>query len=410
MLKHVSGLALGVVSAIGGFVDFGGVISGSAAGAQYQFALLWTLIPGVIGFAVYADMAGRVTIASGRTLFDVIRDRLGFRLALIPLIATTIVNIMTLVYELAGMGLVLQAATHLSYLLWFPLAAGFVAVVLWTVRFDVLENVAAVMGLAMLVTAVALVKLAPPWGAIGRALVHPAAANVHPLPAYLFAAIGLLGAYMTPYEFVFYSSGAVEERWGGADLMTNRVVSIVGTVLGAVILLALMATNALVVFPHHGQINSLLDATRATAVPLGAGGLVVFLFGVFAVSLLAGLEVALAGSYTICQYFGWDWGKGGKPRAAPAFHFLYLLLLAAAVAVAFTGVDPVQMTTYALAFAAFALPFAFFPLLIVANDRDFVGEQRNPLAVNVVAVLVLLLLTAVTLATIPLLILSGGGG
>jgi Mn2+/Fe2+ NRAMP family transporter len=46
--------------------------------------------------------------------------------------------------------------------------------------------------------------------------------------------------------------------------------------------------------------------------------------------------------------------------------------------------------------------------LIVANDRDYMGDQRNTPAINVVAGIMLALLTAVTLAAIPLLILSGG--
>src|SRR5919199_5847525 len=126
------------MTAIGGFVDMGGIISCAQAGAQHRFALLWTLVPGVIGLIVYADMSGRVVIASGRTLFDVIRDRLGFRLALIPLVATAIVNTLTLVIELAGMTLALELATHLSHLLWFPAAALLLGLIMWKARFDLL--------------------------------------------------------------------------------------------------------------------------------------------------------------------------------------------------------------------------------------------------------------------------------
>jgi len=59
-LRRAGGLALGVLTAIGGFVDMGGIITASQAGAHYRFALLWTLVPGVVGLIVYADMAGRV--------------------------------------------------------------------------------------------------------------------------------------------------------------------------------------------------------------------------------------------------------------------------------------------------------------------------------------------------------------
>ena len=62
-LKRLNGLFLGVLTAVGGFVDMGGIITASQAGAQHRFALLWTLVPGLIGLIVYADMSGRVVIA-----------------------------------------------------------------------------------------------------------------------------------------------------------------------------------------------------------------------------------------------------------------------------------------------------------------------------------------------------------
>jgi len=406
---RLGGLALGILTAIGGFVDMGGIIASAQAGAQYRFSLLWTLVPGLIGLVVYADMAGRVVIASGRTLFDVIRDRLGFRLALVPLVATVLVNTLTLVIELAGMSLALELATRVSYLLWLPLAAVLLGIILWKSSFDLLENGTAILGLAMLVAVVALFKLAPPWPELGTQLIHPAMDVVDSLPGYLFAAIALLGGYMTPYQFYFYSSGAVEDEWSGADLLMNRVTSLVGSTFGAGIDFALIVIAALVLFPQHADVSSLGDAGRPIAESLGGVGWALFLLGAFAVSMGAGLETALSGAYAVCQYFGWDWGKKGRPSQAPLFHLGYLVMLVMAVVLACTGVDPIKVTIVSLALAAATLPFTFLPLLIVANDRDYVGEQQNTLAINVVAVLMLGVLCLVTLAVVPLLVLTGGG-
>jgi manganese transport protein len=408
-LSRVSGLALGILTAIGGFVDMGGIIAATQAGAQHRFALLWTLIPGVIGLVVYADMAGRVVIASGRTLFDVIRDRLGFRLALIPLAATVIVNTVTLVIELAGMALAIQLATQLPYVVLFLVAALLLAVILWKSSFELLENSSAIFGLAMLVAVVALVKLAPPWGEIGQQLIHPTlGAGDGALAGYLFAAIALLGAYMTPYQFYFYSSGAIEEEWSGEDLLINRVTSLVGSAFGAVIVFALIVVAALVLFPRNAAVNTLADAGLPFQESLGGMGWGLFILGAFAVSMGAGLETALSGAYAVCQYCGWDWGKKGRPRQAPMFHLAYLVMLVVAIGIALTGIDPIKLTIVSLAVAAATLPFTFLPLLIVANDVDYVGEQKNTPAINVVALLMLGVLISVTIATIPLLIMTGG--
>ncbi len=407
-LKRVSSLALGVLTAVGGFVDMGGIISSAQAGAQYQYALLWTLVLGVVGLVIYADMAGRVVIASGRTLFDVIRDRLGFRLALIPLVATVLVNTLTLVIEIAGMALAIQLAAPLSYRLLVVVAAVLLGVIMWKSSFSLLENGSAFLGLAMLVSVVALVKLAPPLPELGIQMLHPSLDSVDSLPSYLFMVMSLLGGNMTPYQFYFYSSGAIEDEWSGGDLLMNRVTCIVGSIFGAVIVFALMVAAALVLFPQNADVNSLADAGEPIRQALGNGGWPLFALGAFAVCMGAGLETALSGAYAVCQFFGWDWGKKGRPRQAPLFHLGYLVMLVLAVALAVSGVDPIKLTLVTLALAAATLPFTFLPLLIVANDRDYMGEQRNTLAINVVAGIMLAVLSVVTVAVIPLLVITGG--
>ena len=408
-MKRFTGLMLGVLTAIGGFVDMGGIITAGQAGAEHRYALLWTLVPGVIGLIVYADMAGRVVIASGRTLFDVIRDRLGSRLALIPLLSTVVVNTLTLVVELAGMTLALELATRVSYLLWFPVAAIFLVVILWKASFDLLENGSAILGLTMLVAVVAMIKLAPPWRMIGVEIVHPSAASVQSLPVYLFAVISLLGAYMTPYQFYFYSSGAIEDEWDGKDLLTNRITSLIGSSFGALIDFALIVVAAVVLYPQHMHVNTLGDAGQPIKASLGVIGFGFFIVGAFAVCMGAGLETALSGAYAVCQYFGWDWGKKGRPRQAPLFHLGYLVMFIVAMLLAYTHVDPIKLTVLTMAFGAFSLPFTFLPLLIVANDEDYMGEQRNTAPINVVAIIMLVILTIVTVVAIPLFVITGGG-
>jgi Mn2+/Fe2+ NRAMP family transporter len=214
---------------------------------------------------------------------------------------------------------------------------------------------------------------------------------------------------MTPYQFYFYSSGAIEDEWSGEDLLVNRVTAILGSILGAAVTLALMVIAALVLYPQHLAVNTLADAGLPIARSLGTVGWVLFLVGAFSVSLGAGLETALSGAYAFCQYFGWDWGKKAAPAKTPLFHLGYLVMFVLAMGIAYAGLDPIKLALVTMAIAAATLPFTFVPLLIVANDRVYMGDQKNPLSVNLVAGVILGLLVVVTLSTFPLLIASGGG-
>lgn len=387
----------------------GELVTCSQAGAQYGFALLWTVVVGVLGIMIFIDMAGRVAIVSGRAMFDVIRERLGFRLGFISLVMATLVNVLTLVIEIAGMALVIQLISHLSYLWWVPLAALVVAVVLWFSSFEVVENGAALLGLAILVFVVAAIKLSPPWGDVARQMVLPSIPSGVSVAAYAFAALSLLGAYMTPYEVFFYSSGAIEEKWTGSDFITNNVTTIVGFSFGSLIVVGMMIVAAQTFFLHGLQSSSFDSIPVPIVAALGLPGLIFFFFGAFADTGGAALETALSTAYSICQFFGWDWGENHNPKDAPNFALTYLVAIGAAVLIALTGIDPVKLTIYTTALAAFSLPFTFIPLLIVANDASYMGDQRNDLFINVASVFFLVILIVVTLATLPLFVLSGGG-
>jgi manganese transport protein len=408
-MGKLSSLTLGIITAVGGFIDMGELVTCSQAGAQYRYALLWTIVVGTLGIIVYSDTAGRVAIASGRSLFDVIRERLGFRLALIPLAGALLVNVLTLVIELAGMSLVLQILTHLSYLWWFPVAALLIAVVLWFASFAVVENSASLLGLTILVFVVCALKLAPPWGEVARQAVLPSIPAGHGLAAYGFAAVSLIGAFMTPFETYFYSSGAIEEKWDGSDIVINRVTATLGMSFGSIIAVAMMVVAAQTFFPHGLQAQSFGAIRVPLVATLGTLGLVGFLLGAFFCTSAAALEVALSTAYTGCQFFGWDWGQSHKPKDAPVFSLWFLLALVLAMLIAFTGIDPIKLTIYTTALAAFSLPFTFAPLLIVANDERYMGEQRNGILANIAGVFFLIVLTVVTLITIPLFIMSGFG-
>jgi Mn2+/Fe2+ NRAMP family transporter len=321
-----------------------------------------------------------------------------------------LVNVLTVVIEISGMALVLQILTHLSYLWLVPLAALGVAAVLWFSSFDLVENGACLLGLGILIFVVAAVKLAPPWGEVGKQFILPSIPSGGSLPAYAFAAVSLLGAFMTPYEIYFYSSGAIEEKWSGKDFITNRTTTIVGFTFGSLIVISMMVVSAQTFFLHGLKSQSFGAIPVPIVASLGVVGLAVFAFGAFADTGGAALEASLSSAYSLCQFFGWDWGQNHNPRDAPAFVFSYLITIGGAVVIAFTGIDPIQLTIYTTALAAFSLPFTFIPLFIVANDETYMGDMRNGLLTNGASIFFLVVLSIVTILTIPLFILSGGGG
>ena len=404
-------MVIGVVTAIGGFVDIGELVAMPQAGAEYRFGLLWAVLVGTVGAIAYAEMTGRVELASQRTVFDLIRERLGLRLGLVPLVAATLLNVLMLVAEIGGMAFVLELASSVEPI-WLiaPLAVGLVLFELkgtWTL----LENVPSALGLALLVVPAALIfgGLGVDWGAAAGQLVLPRFEK-QDVAVYLITAIAVLGAGMSPYEWYFYSSGGREEEWTARDLGVNRVTAIAGFSLGSILAFSLLIGAATIFFPRNISPAHLFQAGLIPSTAFGKWGMALFLVGAFGCVLGASIEVSLATAQGIAQFFGRPWGSSRPPREVRAFTLAYALPVLAALVILFTGVDPIKVTVIALAFTVVALPLTFLPVLIVANDPLYMGELRNGRLSNGLGVVFLALLTVAGVAAIPLLVITGGAG
>ena len=108
-MSKVLGLALGILAAIGGFVDIGDLVFNVAAGATFGYQLMWVIPIGVVGIIVYSEMCGRVAAVSGKAVFDAVRERVGFKAALGALVSSEVVNLMTLAAEIGGVAIALAA-------------------------------------------------------------------------------------------------------------------------------------------------------------------------------------------------------------------------------------------------------------------------------------------------------------
>jgi len=408
-MKKVFEVLLGVLTAIGGFVDIGELVANTEAGARYGVALVWAVLVGLVVIMLYAEMAGRIATLTHRPVFDLVRERMGERAGLANMLAAVAVNVLTMTAEIAGVALTVQLVTDVSYLLWIPLVAFAVWVVVWWVTFETLENVVGILGLALFAFVVTIWQIHPDYHAL---LAHAASPRVpagEGRPTYFYWAIAVFGGTIMPYELFFFSSGAVEQKWTRRDLFLGRVNVYLGFPIGALIAIAIMATAALVLGPAGVSVSHLDQAALPVALQLGKAGLAVVLVGFFAAMFGASLETTLSNGYVVSQYFGWSWGKLVAPRRAPLFHTVLLVSVIVATALALTSIDPVKITEYSIVFSAVVLPLTYFPVLLIANDPNYMGDKTNSLFTNVLAVVMLVFVVIAAGAAVPLMIATKAG-
>jgi Mn2+/Fe2+ NRAMP family transporter len=408
-VKKILEITLGILTAIGGFVDIGDLVANAETGARFKMALAWVVVVGVIGIVVYAEMAGRVAAMSGRPVFELVRERLGPGVGLVNLLASYFINFLTLTAEIAGVAIAMSLVASVSYVLLLPVAAFLVWLVVWRMPFEWMERAFGLLGLALLVFLVTVWKIGPDWNHLFSEALHPGVPKEETPFTYAYFAIALLGAAMTPYEVFFFSSGAVEEKWNATDLNVNRANVYIGFPLGGLLSIAIMAGSRLVFAPQHVSVDALSQVALPTALVVGKIGLALLILGIFAATFGAALETALSSGYTVAQYLGWQWGKYVRPRQAARFHLLVLGSIALAMMFALSGVDPVKVTEYSIVLAAAALPLTYFPILVIANDPSYMRDKVNGPIINAIATVYLVILLAVAVATIPLMLITKAG-
>src|ERR1700734_1659855 len=63
--------------------DAGGILTYSAAGAQFGYTLLWTMIPITLALIVVQEMCARMAVVTGKGLSDLIREEFGLRITFV---------------------------------------------------------------------------------------------------------------------------------------------------------------------------------------------------------------------------------------------------------------------------------------------------------------------------------------
>ena len=344
-------------------------------------------------------------------MFDLVRERLGPRFGLANLGASFFINLLTLTAEIAGVAIAISLVASVNYLLLIPFVAVLVWLVVWRMPFETMERVFGLLGLCLLVFAVAVWKIGPDWGELLSARassrtcrrarrVHVRLLRHRPVRRGDDALRGVLllqrrGGGRLDDE------GPRREPGQRAHRLPARRPAVAGDH-------GLRPPRARA--PRTSASTSCRRSRCRSPSVVGKLGLAVVLVGIFAATFGAALETALSAGYIVAQYLGWPWGKHLRPRQASRFHVVVLMAIVAAMLIALSGVDPVKVTEYSIVLSAAALPLTYFPILVIANDPDYMGDEHtNGRFLNTIATVYLVILVVVSVATIPLMIITKAG-
>jgi manganese transport protein len=405
-VRTVLQVALGIIAAIGGFLDIGDLVFTSQAGATYGYATLWALPIGILGIMVFAEMSGRVAAIGGKPNMELVRDRYPQLLSRFTLVASLVLTVVTLAAELGGLAFVLNYFFDVSVPFFVLVAMLFVAATAFLLPFEWLERLYGYLGLALVVYIASTINLNPDWHDVADGFVPRGKDTA----TYWYFVVGLIAATFMPYEIYFYSSGAIEEGWGKSDLKINKLNAIVGFGLGGLLSIALVAAAAATLLPRGISPDSIGTVALIAQVPYGEVGLLLAFLGIaFAVGG-ATIDCAFSAAYNLAQHEGWKWGKRNGLETERRFTFSLAAFFLIAFAIIQTGVDPVELTEYAVIFSVPVIPLTYLPVLLAGNDRQLMGDEVNGVLARVLGWAYFALICVLAVAAPVLFVATNGGG
>ena len=404
-MKKAMQLALGILTAVGGFFDVGNIATCVQAGAAFRFQLLWSLVLATIVVIFLVEMSGRFAAVSQKALPDAIREHFGFTFWLPPFIVLTLVHILVLGAEIGGVCFALHLVTGLPLPLFALPVAILIWLFLWRAKFNTIENSTSLLGLITLCFVVAAFLHHPPVREVAAGIIPTLPA--HDPAKYWFIGVSIIGAVIAPFLFYFYSSGAVEDEWDATYIPINRAVSVIGMTFGSAISIGAMVVAAVVLAPRGINVGDYHQAALMLTDAFPYWGYLLFAVSMGIACLGAALEVALSMSYTCAQTFGWNWGEDLAPSEDARFCLVYTAAVFAGSLFMLVGIDPLKLTIFTMAINAAVLPVVAIPLLLLMNDRKLLGEHGNGFFSNAAATGIVLLTLVLAVVSIPLALVGG---
>ena len=381
--------------------DAGGIAVYTTSGAQFGYALLWSLIPMTIALYVSEEMCARMGVVTGKGLSDLIREEFGFRSTFFVMIAAFLVDLSNTVAEFAGVAASMQIF-HISKYVSVPLAA--IAVWILVVRgsYRQVEKIFLVACGFYLTYAISAFLAKPNWIFAAKQTVLPTGVQWN--APYVLMLIGLIGTTIAPWQFFYLQAGFVEKRVGPRQYKHARMDVLVGSISCMVIVFFIIVCCA-ATLNAHGMTN-ITDAGQAAQalIPLaGKWAGMLFAFGLLNASLFAASILPLSTAHVICEGLGFEAGLDRKLKEAPTFYSLYTLLIVAGAGIILIPKAPLlKILVLSQVANGVWLPIVLIFILLLINRRDLMGEHVNGWLFNVIAwgsSIIMIILTLILMYT-----------
>ena len=366
--------------------DPSGIGTYSQAGAQFGFAISWTMLFSYPLMVAIQETSARIGRTTGHGIAGTIRAHYPAWLLHCAVGLLFIANTINIGADLSAMGDAVQLLIGGPRALYVAVLAFLCAGLQIFVSYERYAPLLKWMTLSLFAYFASLAVVKVDWLALARGVFIPTLSTD---TDFWTTVVAVLGTTISPYLFFWQAAQECEEirarperqalrkapRQGASELDRIRTDTYIGMGFSNLVALAIIATTAATLFPAGiHEIHTSAEAAAALKPLAGEFAFVLFALGIIGTGMLAIPVLAGSSAYALAEAFQWPHGLAKQPEQARGFYGTIAIATVVGVLLNFLPIDPIQ----ALFLSAVLNGIIAAPLMVIimlmASRRRIMGR------------------------------------
>jgi NRAMP (natural resistance-associated macrophage protein)-like metal ion transporter len=376
--------------------DPSGIATYSQAGAQFGYAITWTMLFSYPLMAVIQEISGRIGRTTGKGIAGNISQHYPGWLLQAIVALLFVANILNIGADLGAMGDALElliGGPRLLYVVSFGVLCGLVQIFMQYSRYVGLLKW---LTLALFAYFGTLMVVKIPWAEAARGFLIPALSLQ---PAFWTTVVAIMGTTISPYLFFWQASQEAEDtkqkparkpllkapRQGPDAIERIRADTYVGMAFSNIVALAIMITTAATLHTAGiTDIESSSQAAEALRPVAGPFAFMLFTLGIVGTGLLAVPVLAGSAAYALGEARKWPIGLARQPRKAKAFYLAIATATFIGVLINFSPINPIKALYWSAVINGIVAVPVMAIMMTMAVDARIMGEFTIPPAMRII--------------------------
>ena len=374
--------------------DPSGIGTYSVAGASLGFATLWTAVITFPLMVAVQFTCAKIGLVSGQGLAGVLRQFYSRKWLYPAVLGVVVANTINAGVDIGAIAEAIRLLVPLpKSLIIIFIACTIVALQIYG-SYRLIQKVFKWLALTLFAYIGAAFFAHPQWGEVVRATFIPA---LHLDNKYLVTIVAILGTTISPYLFFWQTSEEVEEekrigrntigeRMGATrtELKYAEWDTIIGMAFCSIVFyFVILASAATLHVAGKTDIQSATEAAQALRPLVGSGATILFALGLIGAGFLAVPVLTGSSAYAVSEAFGWRSGLDEKPKNAKLFYAVIAVSTLVGILINFAGINPMKALFWTAVLNGLISPPLLLVIMLVANNREVMGERVNGPVANI---------------------------